>query len=83
MSESGGRRTSLLPTPNQPRRGRPSRRGTEPSPLRVGGEARAHRLGEGDHAAERPLPVQVDGDYIGEHDEAVFEALPGALRVVS
>jgi diacylglycerol kinase family enzyme len=31
----------------------------------------------------RPVPVQVDGDYVGEHDEAVFSVLPRALRVVS
>jgi diacylglycerol kinase family enzyme len=32
---------------------------------------------------ERPVPVQVDGDYIGEHDEAVFSVLRGGLRVLS
>ena len=32
---------------------------------------------------ERPLPVQVDGDYVGEHAEAVFGVEPGGLRVVS
>ncbi|MBA2515546.1 MAG: diacylglycerol kinase family lipid kinase [Solirubrobacterales bacterium] len=32
---------------------------------------------------ERPLPVQVDGDYIGDHSEAVFSVAPGALRVVA
>jgi len=31
---------------------------------------------------ERPVPVQVDGDYIGAHDEAVFSVAPGALRVL-
>jgi len=31
----------------------------------------------------RPLPVQVDGDYIGEHEEAVFSGSPGVLRVLS
>ncbi len=32
---------------------------------------------------ERPVPVQVDGDYVGEHEEAVFSVLPGGLRVLS
>ena len=31
----------------------------------------------------RPVPVQVDGDYVGEFDEAVFRARPRALRVVA
>ena len=30
-------------------------------------------------ADERPVPVQVDGDYIGTHEEAVFSVLPGGL----
>lgn len=32
---------------------------------------------------ERPLPLQVDGDYIGEVSEATFEARPRAMLVVS
>jgi diacylglycerol kinase family enzyme len=32
---------------------------------------------------ERPLPLQVDGDYIGEIEEAELGVLAGALRVVS
>lgn len=31
----------------------------------------------------RPLPVQVDGDYIGEEQSIRFSAAPGALTVVS
>jgi diacylglycerol kinase family enzyme len=31
----------------------------------------------------RPFPVQVDGDYIGEHTELRFSVDPGALTVVS
>jgi diacylglycerol kinase family enzyme len=31
----------------------------------------------------RPLPIQADGDYLGEHLEAEFELAPGVLRVVS
>jgi diacylglycerol kinase family enzyme len=32
---------------------------------------------------ERHLPLQVDGDYLGELPEATFAVEPGALRVVS
>jgi diacylglycerol kinase family enzyme len=31
---------------------------------------------------QRPVPVQVDGDFIGHHEEAVFSVLPGGLRVL-
>ena len=31
----------------------------------------------------RLVPIQVDGDYIGEAAEAVFGVWPGALRVVA
>ncbi len=31
----------------------------------------------------RPVPVQVDGDYVGAYEEAEFAARPRALRVVS
>jgi len=31
----------------------------------------------------RPVPVQVDGDHIGDETEAQFALAPGALRVVS
>jgi diacylglycerol kinase family enzyme len=31
---------------------------------------------------DRPVPIQVDGDYIGEHDEAVFRVLSRGLRVL-
>ena len=34
-------------------------------------------------ADDRPVPIQVDGDYIGTHEEAVFSVLPGGLRVLS
>jgi diacylglycerol kinase family enzyme len=33
-------------------------------------------------ADDRLVPVQVDGDYIGTHEEAVFTAVPGALNVL-
>jgi diacylglycerol kinase family enzyme len=32
---------------------------------------------------ERPLPLQVDGDYIGEAGEIEFGVTPGGLAVVS
>src|SRR5581483_3013856 len=32
---------------------------------------------------ERPLPLQVDGDYIGEADEATITVRPGGITVVS
>jgi diacylglycerol kinase family enzyme len=32
---------------------------------------------------ERPLPLQVDGDYLGEVEEARYSILPDALTVVS
>ena len=31
----------------------------------------------------RPVPVQVDGDHIGDHVEAAFDVVPGALTVVA
>jgi diacylglycerol kinase family enzyme len=31
---------------------------------------------------DRPVPVQVDGDFVGDHEEAVFSVLPGGLRVL-
>jgi diacylglycerol kinase family enzyme len=34
-------------------------------------------------ADERPLPLQVDGDYIGEVSEATFEVRPRGMLVVS
>jgi diacylglycerol kinase family enzyme len=32
---------------------------------------------------DKPFPVQVDGDYIGEFEEIEFAALPSALLAVS
>jgi diacylglycerol kinase family enzyme len=34
-------------------------------------------------AAGRSFPLQVDGDFIGEFEEVVYESAPGALAVVS
>lgn len=43
--------------------------------------ARVTSLGAAE--SSRPFPLQVDGDYIGECDEARFEVKPGALLVVA
>src|SRR4051812_39890588 len=44
-------------------------------------EARVTSL---DQAGEPiPFPLEVDGDYLGEHVEAVYEVAPGALRIVA
>jgi len=32
---------------------------------------------------ERPVPVQVDGDYIGAHEDALFSVRPGGLFVLA
>jgi diacylglycerol kinase family enzyme len=32
--------------------------------------------------SDTPVPLQVDGDYLGERSEVEFVAVPGALRVV-
>jgi len=32
-------------------------------------------------AADRPLPTQIDGEYLGERDRAEIRSVPGALRV--
>jgi diacylglycerol kinase family enzyme len=36
-----------------------------------------------DEGQPRPFPVQVDGDYIGEHTELAFGVDPGALTIVA
>jgi diacylglycerol kinase family enzyme len=33
--------------------------------------------------ADRPLPLQVDGEYLGDHTDVEIRALPHALRVVA
>ncbi len=55
---------------------------------RVGGHRRVHAFDGLEElrvrsADDRPVPLQVDGDYIGTADEAVFRARPGALRVLA
>lgn len=41
-----------------------------------------HDLEEFTLTSERPLAVQLDGDYIGERDTIVFRSEPDALRVI-
>jgi diacylglycerol kinase family enzyme len=43
---------------------------------------RLHDLGEFTLRAERPMALQVDGDYLGEREAVRFSAVPGALRVI-
>jgi len=55
---------------------------------KVGGHRRVHAFEGLDglrvrSADDRPVPVQVDGDFIGTHDEAVFSVLPGGLKILS
>jgi diacylglycerol kinase family enzyme len=33
--------------------------------------------------SERPVPLEVDGDYLGECEAATFRSVPGALRVIA
>jgi diacylglycerol kinase family enzyme len=46
-------------------------------------EATVRSISTDDSGAPRPLPVQVDGDYIGEHAELRWTVEPRALTVVS
>jgi len=46
------------------------------------GEAMVRSISTDDAGVIRPLPVQVDGDYIGEHAEMRFAVDPGALTIV-
>jgi diacylglycerol kinase family enzyme len=58
------------------------------SKLKVSGHRHVHSF-SGVHGLrarsldERPLPLQVDGDYLGEVDEAVFGVIPRGIAVVS
>ena len=53
----------------------------------VGGHRRVQAFDELDGLRvrsfdDRPVPVQVDGDFIGHHEEAVFSVLRGGLKVL-
>jgi diacylglycerol kinase family enzyme len=47
------------------------------------GEAMVRSISRDGDDQLRPFPVQVDGDYIGEHTELSFSVEPGALTVVA
>ncbi len=47
------------------------------------GEALVRSVSMDADGQPRPFPVQVDGDYIGEHTELAFGVDPGALAIVS
>jgi diacylglycerol kinase family enzyme len=40
-------------------------------------------ISEDKNGAQRPFPLQVDGDYIGEHTRVELRADPGALTIVA
>jgi diacylglycerol kinase family enzyme len=46
-------------------------------------EAMVRSISMDEEGQPRPFPVQVDGDYIGEHTELSFSVAPAALTVVS
>ncbi|MSO41167.1 MAG: hypothetical protein EXQ70_04620 [Solirubrobacterales bacterium] len=46
-------------------------------------EATVTAVSRNEAGEPRPLPVQVDGDYIGEHSELRLSVEPGALTIVS
>ena len=46
-------------------------------------EATVRSISTDEDGTLRRLPVQVDGDYIGEHEEMTWSVEPGALTVVS
>jgi diacylglycerol kinase family enzyme len=46
-------------------------------------EATVRSISMDEDGQPRPFPVQVDGDYIGEHTELRFSVDPGALTIVS
>jgi len=41
-----------------------------------------HDLREFRLVADRPLPFEVDGDYLGERDNVLFTSVPSAIRVI-
>jgi diacylglycerol kinase family enzyme len=54
-------------------------RGREPTGRII---ASLHDLPEFVLAADRPVPVQVDGEYVGEYERVTFSARPRALRAI-
>jgi diacylglycerol kinase family enzyme len=47
------------------------------------GEAMVRSISMDEDGQPRPFPVQVDGDYIGEHTELTFGVDPGGLTIVA
>ncbi|MFN8159839.1 MAG: diacylglycerol kinase family protein [Solirubrobacterales bacterium] len=47
------------------------------------GEATVTSISPGEGGAPRPVPVQVDGDYLGERESVRLRVVPGALRIVA
>jgi diacylglycerol kinase family enzyme len=47
------------------------------------GQAMVRSISMDEDGQPRPFPVQVDGDYIGEHTELTLGVDPGALTIVS
>jgi diacylglycerol kinase family enzyme len=47
------------------------------------GEATVRSVSMDEDGQPRPFPVQVDGDYIGEHTELTFGVDPGGLTIVA
>jgi hypothetical protein len=47
------------------------------------GQAAVRSISMDEGGLPRPLPVQVDGDYLGEYSELSFSMEPGALTVVA
>jgi diacylglycerol kinase family enzyme len=46
-------------------------------------EAMVRSISMDEDGQPRPFPVQVDGDYIGEHTELAFGVDPGGLTIVA
>lgn len=41
-----------------------------------------HDIARAELAADNPLPMQVDGDYLGDHEQATLELVPNALDLL-
>ena len=50
--------------------------------VRGGTKIALHDLREFRLVADRPLPFEVDGDYLGEREDVQFTSVPSAIRVI-
>jgi diacylglycerol kinase family enzyme len=50
--------------------------------VRGRGSMSLHDVREFRLVADRPMPFEVDGDYLGERDAVAFHSIPAALRVI-